>query len=83
MIQGNTSNTSSRSVLRALSIINKLGEASKGITEISKELKLSKGMIFSLMKTLESMGYVTQDTVTEKYTLGPVILELASKNKKY
>lgn len=69
----------SRSVYRALSILNVIGGESKGISEISKELNLSKGTIFSLIKTLEAMDFVVQDPVTEKYLLGSQVLRLASQ----
>ncbi|MCM3716510.1 IclR family transcriptional regulator [Alkalihalobacillus oceani] len=79
MEQKSLNSNMSRSVYRALSILNTIGGTSKGISEISKELSISKGTIFSLMKTLEAMEFVKQDPDTEKYMLGSNILRLASQ----
>lgn len=67
-----------RSVVRALSILNAIDGGSKGISTIAKELDLSKGTIFDLMKTLESMGYVVQEKESEKYRIGPALRRLAA-----
>jgi DNA-binding IclR family transcriptional regulator len=67
-----------RSVVRALSILNAIGGASKGISAIAKELDLSKGTIFDLMKTLESMAYVVKEKESEKYRIGPALRRLAA-----
>jgi DNA-binding IclR family transcriptional regulator len=67
-----------RSVVRALSILNAIGGGAKGISTIAKELDLSKGTIFDLMKTLESMDYVVQEKESEKYRIGPALRRLAA-----
>ncbi|TBU76344.1 IclR family transcriptional regulator [Phytopseudomonas daroniae] len=66
-----------RSVVRALSVLNVIGGQSKGISAISKELDLSKGTVFDLIKTLEHMDYVIQDQQDDRYRLGPALLRLA------
>ncbi len=66
-----------RSVLRALSIIECIGDGVKGISEISKEVKLSKSTVFGLVKTLELKQYLVQDRATGAYRLGPSMLKLA------
>src|SRR5690606_5074017 len=66
-----------RSVVRALSVLNVIGGDSKGISAISKELQLSKGTVFDLIKTLEFMRYVAQDPKDGSYRVGPALLKLA------
>lgn len=66
-----------RSVLRALSIIECIGDGVKGISEISKEIKLSKSTVFGLVKTLEQKNYIVQDRSSGAYRLGPSMLKLA------
>lgn len=69
----------SRSVQRALNIIKSIANEPKGISEISRELEISKGTIFSLMKVLESNNFIKQDHHTQKYMLGIEISKMASK----
>lgn len=67
-----------RTVLRAVSILNSLGAAPKGISAVAKEVKLSKGTVFDLLRTLEQAGYVSQDQQSGVYELGAVLIRLAS-----
>lgn len=76
-MSGTDSSKTIRSVVRALSVLNTIGSDIKGISAISKELELSKGTVFDLIKTLEHMGYVIQDQQDERYRLGPALLKLA------
>jgi IclR family KDG regulon transcriptional repressor len=78
MAQEKMTMTMNRSVKRAVSILNAIGGEVRGISEISQQLNLSKGTIFSLIKTLEDTGFVIQDPVSEKYMLGPALLKLSS-----
>jgi len=66
-----------RSVVRALSVLEAIGGDAKGISGISKELGLSKGTVFDLVKTLEHMRYLMQERQGEKYRLGPAFMKLA------
>lgn len=68
----------SRSVQRALTILQSIAESPKGVSEISREMKISKGTIFSLMKELESQNFIKQDQTTYKYLLGNKLLKMAS-----
>ena len=47
-----------------------------GITDLSRRLKLHKNNIFRILATLESRGYVEQNTTTDNYRLGLKTLEL-------
>ena len=62
---------------RAVSILNKLAGASKpcGVTEISKELNLSKSAVYRILSSLKRAQWVTQDSDSEKYTLGLGLIE--------
>jgi len=48
------------------------------ITDIGKELSLSKSTTHRLLKTLENCGFVFQDPISHQYFLGHLILKLSS-----
>jgi len=48
----------------------------RGVTEISKELKLSKATAARLMYTLKECGYLTKSPATNKYRLGWKLAQL-------
>lgn len=67
-----------RSVARALTILKCFIKPPHqyGITEISEMLKLSKGTVHLLVKTLEDEGYLEQVEKTKKYRVGSMAYEL-------
>ncbi len=67
-----------RSVARALAILKCFVKPPHqyGITEISEMLKLSKGTVHLLVKTLESEGFLVQIEKTRKYRVGSTACEL-------
>lgn len=67
-----------RSVSRALDILKCFIKPphQMGITEISEMLKLSKGTVHLLVKTLESEGFLEQVEETRKYRFGSVTYEM-------
>lgn len=67
-----------RAVLRAAAVIEALGTQNKGISTIAADLGVSKGTVFDIIKTLESVDFVRQDPASEEYALGPAFLRLAS-----
>ena len=69
-----------QSVERAASILKALGRGSArlGVTEISEQLGLAKGTAYGLLRTLEAQGMVEQDADTDKYRLGPAMLQLGN-----
>ncbi|MBD8068627.1 IclR family transcriptional regulator [Bacillus sp. PS06] len=71
-------NTSIQSVERALSILEllKVERSGLGITDIAKQLKVSKSTAHRLITSLSNFGYVKKDQVTEKYILSLKLLEL-------
>lgn len=67
-----------QSVFRALKILEFLSkrDIAVGLTEISKGMELSKSTTYGLVATLELYGYVEQDPITGKYSLGLKNFEL-------
>ena len=75
----NLFNEAVRSVERALTVIEALSrEKEMGVTELSKELGLSKSTIYRLIMTLRLHGYVEQ-IKGEKYKLTFKMFELGSR----
>lgn len=74
-------NTLVLSVGRALALLESLAinrGRPKGITELSVDLKIAKGTVCKLIKTLENKGYVIKDIKSGKYRLGLKLMELGS-----
>jgi len=73
-------NSGVRSVARALAILKSFGHPpySRGITEISKELGLSKGTVHLLIKTMEKEGFLEQIRDSKKYRIGPAVHEIGA-----
>ena len=69
-----------QSVERAAGILRALasGRASR-VSELSDRLGLAKGTIHGLLRTLQDQGLVEQDPVSDKYQLGPQLLQLGNR----
>lgn len=69
-----------QSVDRAARILKELSGGSRrfGVSELSSSLGLAKGTVHGLLRTLLEHGLVEQDPETDKYQLGPALLELSS-----
>jgi len=66
-----------RSVERALSILEALKDNGEmRLIDVSRNTMLAKGMVFKLLDTLCSGGYVQRDPETGKYGLGGALFEL-------
>jgi DNA-binding IclR family transcriptional regulator len=68
-----------RSVVRAidiLDVVRKKGGA-VGVSEISQDIGLAKSTVYRLLETLRDKGMLHKDRVTEAYSLGYKVLELA------
>lgn len=50
-----------------------------GVSELSRQLQLSKGAVHKLLVTLESEGFIKQNPVNKQYALGYTLLELGNK----
>lgn len=69
-----------QSVDRALTILEILKDSGEGIgvTELGGRVGLHKSTVYRLLATLARRGYVEQDPVTERYSLGLKLVELGS-----
>jgi len=73
-----TSRSYIESLSRGLTLLSVLSENSSPLTltELSRQLCLSKSSIQRLTYTLQHLGYLDRDTGTKKYHLGPKVLAL-------
>lgn len=62
--------------LDALSLFAESDGASLGVTEIAKELGLSKAVVHRILTSFRAKDFVELDETTRRYTLGPKILQL-------
>ncbi|MDF2652038.1 MAG: IclR family transcriptional regulator [Paenibacillus sp.] len=51
----------------------------RGVSDLSRQLQLSKGAVHKLLMTLESEGFIMQNPATKQYSLGYTLLELGNK----
>lgn len=70
-----------KSVLKALEILNCVGEYPDGVgvKELSSYLGINKPTISKMLSTLASQGYVRKDEDTRKYRLGYKLVELGTR----
>ncbi|MCK4789111.1 MAG: IclR family transcriptional regulator [Desulfobacteraceae bacterium] len=68
-----------RSVLRAVRILELIGKAgSKGVTEISRELKSPKSSVYQIISTLVDQHIIEKDSDSNLYHLGLKLFELGN-----
>jgi len=67
------------SITKAAEILKKISDGVDRITDLSTKLQLSTSTVHRLLKSLETTALVSQDPVTRRYYLGPLILSLGSK----
>jgi IclR family transcriptional regulator, pca regulon regulatory protein len=70
--------TWSQSLERGLAILSAFGSNRPliGVSELSRELTLSRSTAHRYIATLTSLGYLQQDRETRRYRLGPRVLDL-------
>jgi IclR family transcriptional regulator, pca regulon regulatory protein len=68
----------SQSLERGLAVLSafKSGRPLLGISELGRELDLSRSTAHRYVATLAALGYLQQDLPTRKYRLGPRVLDL-------
>src|SRR4051812_7241114 len=68
----------SQSLERGLAILSTFGSARPllGVSDLSREVGLSRSTTHRYVSTLAALGYLQQDTETKKYRLGPRVLDL-------
>jgi DNA-binding IclR family transcriptional regulator len=67
-----------RATARVLLVLSRFadGAASHGVSELSRELDMTKNMVHRALKTLVQHGYVVRDETGARYQLGPGVLQL-------
>src|SRR5919204_5574778 len=70
-----------QSVDRAARILKALaaGPGRLGVSELSARLGLAKGTVHGLLRTLQANGLVEQHADSDKYQLGPALLQLSNR----
>ena len=70
--------TWSQSLERGLAILSAFGSdrSTIGVSELSRELGLSRSTTHRYIATLTSLGYLQQEAETKRYRLGPRVLDL-------
>jgi IclR family pca regulon transcriptional regulator len=68
----------SQSLERGLSILSafRSGRPLLGVSELGREIGLSRSTTHRYVSTLAALGYLQQDGMTKKYRLGPRVLDL-------
>lgn len=69
-----------QSIQRAAAILRLLsGQARRrALGELAAELELPKGTVYGILRTLQTVGFVEQDTESRKYQLGAALLHIGS-----
>src|SRR6201984_21218 len=70
-----------QSVDRAVRILKARagGPGRLGVSELSDRLGLAKGTVHGLLRTLQAHGLVEQHPDSDKYQLGPQLLQLSNR----
>src|SRR6476659_3465275 len=68
----------SQSLERGLAILSAFGSGRPllGVSELGRDIGLSRSTTHRYVSTLASLGYLQQDAETKKYRLGPRVLDL-------
>jgi DNA-binding IclR family transcriptional regulator len=69
-----------QSIERAAAILRLLSGRTRrlGVAELAGELRLPKGTVYGILRTLQAVGFVEQDRESGKYQLGPALLHMGS-----
>jgi DNA-binding IclR family transcriptional regulator len=68
-----------QTVDRALTLLSYVSDHPRAhqLRELSTALSMNKAVVYRLLRTMESHGYITQDAMTNAYRIGPRALTLA------
>src|ERR1051325_3270543 len=68
----------SQSLERGLAILSAFrgSKPLRGVSELAREVGLSRSTAHRYIATLAALGYLDQDDATQKYRLGPRVLDL-------
>lgn len=75
---GSRNGSHSQSLERGLAILSafRSGRPMVGVSELAREVGLSRSTAHRYVSTLASLGYLQKDSETRKYRLGPRVLDL-------
>ena len=71
-----------RSVTKAIRLLQMLGEGSAGplgVSELARLVEIDKSSVSRMLRTLEQAGFVEQDPITQRYSLGLSLAVLGYK----
>src|SRR5437868_6142798 len=70
--------SSIQSIDRAAAILSALASGPRrlGVSELAERLRLARPTVHGLLQTLQTHGFVEQDRQSDKYQLGPGLLQL-------
>jgi IclR family transcriptional regulator, pca regulon regulatory protein len=76
--RGSANGAYSQSLERGLAILSAFGSGRPllGVSELGRDIGLSRSTTHRYVSTLASLGYLQQDSDTKKYRLGPRVLDL-------
>lgn len=76
-----TPNTGSRTLARGLAVLQALGSASDGATiaELAGSTELDRAVLYRLLETLTTAGFVVRDADTRRFHLGVALVELGAR----
>jgi DNA-binding IclR family transcriptional regulator len=69
-----------QSIERAAAVLRLLTGHSRprAVAELAAELQLPKGTVYGILRTLQTVGFVEQDTESRRYQLGAALLHIGS-----
>lgn len=72
------------SVLKVFNILQSLGEQKEiGVSELSQRLMMSKATTYRFLQTMRTLGYVSQEGESDRYSLTLKLFELGAKSLAY
>lgn len=69
-------NTIIKSIAKAVKVLKVLSLGNSRLSDIAREVEISKNGVFRILHSLKECGMVIQDPVNREYFLGPVIFEI-------
>jgi IclR family transcriptional regulator, KDG regulon repressor len=81
-IRNNKSKEDVKSIGKAINVLNLLSNDTRKLSEISRQLELSKSTVHRLLHTLTTCGLAIQDPISQEYYPGPALFEIASNPMK-
>ena len=72
------------SVLKVFKILEALGDQKEiGVSDLSDRLMMSKATTYRFLQTMKTIGYISQQGATDKYSLTLKVYELGAKSLEY